>query len=290
MGGGSVAEDFDAADRAGGKRVHVDAAGASAFTSPVIVNERGVVPTLAVEKYQSVVGTEPAHRERPYDLGCVRNALPGEVDRRRQLREDLRRLGGSLRFDMVGSENIDGHCQLVGGGMAGARADYDFGEGDRGAADDKVPHDSLSFGHGDRRSRRGVAKSAKSYRVSAARHATDRVVTIVAAGRSQATRLQNNDGLADCRTGRVSDSTANCSALCGGHPWREKERKQWERQCSEQLLGRASHNTSLGGRISRTAKRPYARLPSSARKNRRTLKHAVRFKLELGELSAPIPP
>src|SRR5437762_2653292 len=83
------------------------------------------------------------------------------------------------------------------------------------------------------------------------------------------------------------DSTANCPALCGGHPWREKERKQWERQCSEQLLGRASHNTSLSGRISRTAKRPYARLPSSARKNRRTLKHAVRFKLELGELSAP---
>ena len=170
-----------------------------------------MVPTLAVEKYQSVVGTQPPHRERSDDLGGVRNALPGEVDRRRKLREDLGGLGGSLRFDLVGSENIDGHCQLVGGGMAGARADYDFGEGDRGAADDKVPHDSLSFGDGDRRSRRGVAKSAKSYRVSAARHATDRVVTIVAAGRSQATRLQNNDGLADCRTGRVSDSTANCS-------------------------------------------------------------------------------
>src|SRR4029077_5019145 len=81
LGGCSIAQNLYPVNGAGRDRVHVDAARTRAFTSAVIVRERRVMPSLAIQQHKRVIGAEPAHGKGSHDLGRIRHALAWEVDR-----------------------------------------------------------------------------------------------------------------------------------------------------------------------------------------------------------------
>jgi len=122
---GSVPEDLDPIDHAGGQRVQVHTAGPRAHPGAEDVDERRVMASLAVDEDQRVVGREAAQGEGPHDVGRVGHALAGEVDGRRELLEDRARLGRRMAGDLFGRVHVDGDRQLVGRAVLGARADED---------------------------------------------------------------------------------------------------------------------------------------------------------------------
>ena len=244
----AIAKHFEPVDRASRNRIHVHAARARAFSRAIVVSQRGVVTSLAVEQHQRVIGTQAAHREGPHDLGRIRNALTREVHGRRELRKYLCRFRRSLRVDLLWRKYIDRHRKLFGGGVSRSRSNYDIGQRDSGVFDDEVLPDGLAVRDAHGRRRRGVTESSRTHSVATAGNARDHVIAVVPARRAESARIEHDDSLRYRRAGRISDFSADRAALRGGRFWDEKKRENEEGKDDQQLPQGASHNTSLFGR------------------------------------------
>ena len=115
---GPVAEHLDPVERAGGKRVEVDAARARAHAVVEVVDHRGLVAPPAVQQHQGVVRAQAAQREGPDDVAGVGHALPGEVHRRGHGLKDEAGLGAALLLQPLGREDVHRHRQLLRGRVA----------------------------------------------------------------------------------------------------------------------------------------------------------------------------
>ena len=118
---GAVAQHLDVIDRRHRDRVQIDA-GRAAADAAVQVHQRALVPALAVDQHQHLIGTEPAQRRRPHRVGAVGDRRPREIERRRQRLDHLRRLGVAARGNLLVRDDVDRH-RLLGRGAGRARSD-----------------------------------------------------------------------------------------------------------------------------------------------------------------------
>src|SRR6266540_528436 len=121
----TVTQHLDPVDGAARQRVEIHATRAGPHPVRERVEHRHLMSAPAIQEHEGVIGTQTAQRERPHDVVGVRNALAREIDRGRQVLENLARLVGSLHRDFFGGEDVDGHRQLLGRGMTRPRPDDD---------------------------------------------------------------------------------------------------------------------------------------------------------------------
>ncbi len=95
LGRGAVTQHLDAIDGARRDRVQVHAAGARPGTVGEGVDQGRLVPPLAVDQHQRVVGAQTPQRERAHDVGGVGDGLARKVDRGREPLQDLAGLRGA---------------------------------------------------------------------------------------------------------------------------------------------------------------------------------------------------
>ncbi len=82
-------------------------------------------------------GTQTAQRERAHDVVRVGDALAREIDRRREVLENLTGLVRPLLGDLLRCEDVHRNGELLGRRMPRARADHDV---DRRQADRLLGH------------------------------------------------------------------------------------------------------------------------------------------------------
>ena len=116
------AQDLDAVERARGDGVEVDTARPRPHAVGEVVDQGRLMPPPSVDQDQGVVGTQAAEGEGADDVARVGDALPREVDRRGHRLQNDTGLGAALLGQLLGGEDVHRHGQLLGGGMAGARA------------------------------------------------------------------------------------------------------------------------------------------------------------------------
>ena len=177
---------------------------------------------LAVHQHQHLIGSQAAERGRARVVGAVRQRGAGEVERRRQHLQDLRRFRSPRELDVLAGEYVDRHRGIHDGAVGVAGADRgDLAQRHGRLLERRVARGRGAVGHVD-----GVAKHAVSDRAEAHLGAArGQEEAIVAAGVGGGTDQRCPDR--DARTGervagaKVSDRAGQGPAAGLGRERRE---------------------------------------------------------------------
>ncbi|MDZ7631154.1 MAG: hypothetical protein U5K74_07350 [Gemmatimonadaceae bacterium] len=130
---GTVTQDLDPVDHAGGDRIQIDGT-LPASDGAVDVDQGRGVPALAVDQHQHLIGAESAQCGRAHGIGAVRNGGAREVHGRCQRLNHLGRLGATGGLQIHRAEHVHRHRRLGHGPFLGARPDHGDRFEVRGAA------------------------------------------------------------------------------------------------------------------------------------------------------------
>jgi len=115
--GGPVAQDFDPVDGDGDDLVQIDRARSAAHRS-VEIEQRRLMPTLAINQHQRLVRRQPAQRGRAKRVGTVGQRRLGEVERWHELVQQAAGFGIARMGQLLAADDVDRH-RAVGDGPPG---------------------------------------------------------------------------------------------------------------------------------------------------------------------------
>ena len=104
--GRAIAQNFDVVDHARRNRIEIHGR-RTASHKAIHVHQRAVVPPLAVDEYQGLVGSQAAERGRSNSVGTVADGCARKVEAWRDGLNHLRRLGATRRLDLGGRQYVD---------------------------------------------------------------------------------------------------------------------------------------------------------------------------------------
>ena len=119
----AVAQHFDPIDGRNGDRVDVGA-GRTAADGLLHVHQRLLVPTLAVDQHQHLVGTQRAQRGGADDVGPVADEGTREIEAGLERLQHLADLLYAGLFELLAADHIHGRGGFGGGAAARARTEH----------------------------------------------------------------------------------------------------------------------------------------------------------------------